>query len=303
MLNTDWSLFQLRIGTGKLADLGTQAIRVLKSRGVILPAGSRLERAVEIVSRLNTSPDIIRADDPKILRLTLEALRTVFQSFVICWTLTERPRRVVPFPAERLKYLGKGADLPAKDSKPWDTQFELMVGANLILGGADLEPQEPPDCTLLYHGRRVGVEAKRLTSLKGQKVRDGLRDAAKAFLNTTGEGFVAFNLDNWIEEFIPVTDPEEFGKAFDSQVREAHKQIQAASERRALLGAFVFGTRNEWRFGDGKPQLVWQNPMQLIGFGDEGSREHPDFLAFFGPLRERWEASMTELGRYLHPSP
>jgi hypothetical protein len=249
---------------------------------------------------MNAHHEIVRADDPKTLKLTLEALRNVLDAFVVVWTLDERPRRVNPFPLDRLRQLAKGAELPEDDSqtKPRDTQFELMTGANLILGGADIVPQDPPDYTLLYHGRRVGVEAKRLTSLNSERVGARLSEAAKAILKTTGEGFVALNLDGLIED-LSGESPEEVGGKFNHQLREAHEQIQESSERKALLGALIFGTWNEWRFGNGRPELRWQRPVQLIGFGDEGSLERAQFFEYFESFHGRWKASMGELGRLL----
>lgn len=260
-----------------------------------------MQRAIELTHRVNEGEVSIVAEDPDTATRVLESFRTLFETFVVTWTSTERPRRVDPFPIDRLKYLLEGADLPAEDSnqKARSTQFELLVGANLILGGTDIRPEEP-DYRLLYHGDYVGVAAKRVRSLNPDRVRGLLRDALDQFERYDCRGFIALNLDRWIVD-LASEDIREVGRLFNEQLQGAHKEIGKISGNERLLGAMIFTNWSRWCFDGPKPTIDWRAPAQFVGFGDT-LIEQRRFEEFFGPFRSRWEANMEELGRLLEPT-
>ena len=297
-----WSNFRLeRIGSGTLAARGREVVSLLRKRGVASPPENRLERAIRLTEQTNDGNVLIRADDPQTAARVLEAFRTLVEAFTVVWTLVERVRGVNPFPSERLAYLLQGADLPTEDANPKarNTQFELLVGATLVMGDADILPEEP-DYRLLYHGEYVGVAVKRLTSTKPNTLWGHLRDASHQIVAHGGKGFVAIGLDSWVSD-LDAEDVEEVGRKFNEQLQEAHAQLQKASERQALLGALIFANWSRWAFDGAKPTIDWRAPTQLIAFTDT-AQELGRVKDFYEPLRARYEASMAEMGKLLRPS-
>ncbi len=269
-------------------------LKRLSKLGVALPPSNRVARAIKIVQASNDGSIDIEAADSETQARILEAFRTLFEAFMIVYTATERPRQVNAFPNDRLRYLLRGADTPAEDSNPQprNTQFELVVGAVLVLGGADVRPEEP-DYLMLYHGDNVGVAAKRLTSLKPEAIRGRIREAARQIRNANTRGFVALNLDSWITD-LGRDDPEEVGKNFNQQIWAAHQQLDSMSDREALLGAMIYGYWTRWLFEDATPQLDFRTATQSIAFTKD-QEEVERARAFFEPLGERFEHGLRKL--------
>ena len=293
-----WSNFRLdRIGSGNLAVRGQEVLRVLEGRGIRIPPTNRIQNAINLTEKANRGEVLIRPEDPQTERV-LEAFRTLLESFQIVWTLIERPRQPDPFPNERLEYLLRGADMPSEETntKARNTQFELLVGSSLIMGGAAVIADEP-DYHLLFHGEYVGVAVKRLTSTRPSALRKALSDGADQIGRHTERGFIVVNLDSWITDLSP-QKVEEVGQNFQRQLRDAYTQLESLSYKEALLGVIIFGNWSRWRFGGEKPIIDWRAPSQLIGFCDT-QEEIEKFSSFFEPLRTRYEDSMAELGKLL----
>jgi hypothetical protein len=202
----------------------------------------------------------------------------------------------------KLGCFGQGADASFLDANPLprNIQFELVAGAYFVLGGADLRPEEP-DYTLLYHGRRVGLAVKRLTSLSANTLKTRLREAADQLLASSLEGFAVVNLDGWLTD-LSADSSDDIGVMFVEQLRDAYRPIQrVVRSRHALRGVLIFGT---WvrcvRVGKQR-QLLWKSPFQFLGFG-ENTTENEAFLEYFSTLRLRWEASFRELADLLQPA-
>ena len=113
-----------------LAYRGRRTIAARTALELRAPAGNRLARAVKTIEALVAGKIRPREDEPEQQLRTLEAMRTVFEAFLVVWTRAERPRRANPLPNERLRYLFEGADLPTADHNPKarSTQFELTHG-------------------------------------------------------------------------------------------------------------------------------------------------------------------------------
>lgn len=302
MLETPWRHFQLeRVGSGALAAQGRNAIKALAQRGVVLPANGRLERAIQRIERVNDAPELLHSmsDDDAIL--LLEATRDVFDAFLVAYAAIERPRSVNPFPAERLVCFGYGADLAKGEPDPWarNTQFEVVVGAHFLLGGADVLPVEP-DYSLLYNGRRVGLAVKRVTSVKPDTLVTRLKGAVDQIGGTFGEGFAVVNLDGWITDLSGGT-LEEVGAQFQIQLREAHRAMLKVVPKAELRGIIILGTWLRWLRVDGKRRLEWRSPFQFIGLADD-DKDEKEFMEYMDGLRARWENSMSELSVHLAPS-
>lgn len=302
MLDTQWRHFQLeRVGSGALAAQGRNAAKALARRGIVLPANGRLERAIQRIERVNDAPELLHSMSDADAALLLEATRDVYDAFLVAYAAVERPRRVNPFPPDRLVCFGQGADSPKGEANPWarNTQFEVVVGAHFLLGGADVQAEEP-DYSLLYNRRRVGLAVKRLTSLKPGTLVTRLKEAVEQISDTFGEGFAVVNMDSWITN-LSGGSPEEVGAQFQSQLREAYRGMLKVVPKMELRGIIILGTWLRWQRIDGRRQLEWRNPFQFIGLADD-EKDEAEFLQYMENLRARWENSMSELSVHLAPS-
>ena len=294
-----WIQFQIPgINTRVLARRGRQALALLKHRGLRLAVSNRLERAIALLDELNDGRIIPTESEPEVQTRSLEALRTVFEGFVVLWTLTQRPRSTDVFPNQRLKSLLEGAETIEADKNPWarNTQFELIVGAAMVLGGATIVPEEP-DYRFLYHGDWVGLPVKRLTSTSQAALRAALRDAAGQLQRARLRGFVAVNLDSWISD-LGVGTAGEVGQRFNEQLRGAHRELQNQSEREVLLGALVYGQASKWVFGSERPSIEWRTGTQHLTFRAD-PEDWERARQYFEPLQERLARGMEELGQLL----
>ena len=199
--NSGWSVSASgRMSPGALAAQGRVIIAELKKRGLRVPPSNRLERAIQIVERLN-DPSVLAEATEEELKRGREAFRTLWEAFVICYAAWERKRDSHPIPLERLSCLLRGSDEADTDSNTAarNEQFELYVAASLLLGGAEVLPGEP-DFRLLYHGEHAGLAVKRVRSLKVATLRDALRDAASQIAKSAEHGIIILNLDSWLAE-------------------------------------------------------------------------------------------------------
>jgi len=259
-----------------------------------------LSRAIKFIDAINDAPDLISPNDPATNETFLESLRTLIDSLMVVWCLRERPRRVNPFPADRLQMLLEGADLASADTntRPRDIQFELSVGSFFIMGGADIRPVEP-DYDLLFHMERLGIAVKRLSSIKPARVLQRLRKATRQIETSTGTGFVAMNLDSWIND-LGADNVEGVGEQFNAQLQDAHREIAKVSGRDALRGVLVLANWSQWSFDGPKPQIEYRNPTQFIPFGDPEDENVAQCLDFMDGVRARFDASLGEISRLMY---
>ena len=298
MLGTPWQNFQVTgIGSGALETRGTDVIRLLGERGVKISPGNRLERAVNRVREVNKDPSLLESMSDSDADLLLHASRDIFDAFVVTWTLIEKPQYAYLFPNDKLAKLFEGADSPLLDanSTPRNIQFELVVGAHFALGDATLLAEEP-DYVLAYGTKAVGIAVKRLSSVKPAALESRLRDGAGQIQKHTDHGFVAVNLDAWIED-LSGADADAVGTQFEQQVREAYGRIaKVAKLKDHLMGVLVFGTWLRWQRVEGQRTLQWRNPFQFLGFADSSSDE-AIFDEYFSGLRRAWEHNFSQLAK------
>jgi hypothetical protein len=292
--NSGWENFaSWSVSPSKLARRGEEVLNHLERRGIRIPPGNRVQRAIEITDQLNSTEALAKAT-PDQLSTASEAFRTLWEVFFICYTKIERPRQSEAISNEGLAALLRGADTPIGESKstPRDTQFELLTAAMFILGGADVKPGEP-DLRFLYHGRYVGIAAKRVRSLQTATLRDALRDAARQIQGATKVGFVAMNLDTRLQE-LDTSGASTVGASFNAQVHDAHQQLFDISEKEAILGGLLFGTFFGWNLERAIPRMEFYMPFQIQSFTmtDEDVRRTREF---FEPWRARLAASIAEV--------
>lgn len=277
-------------------------LRLLGERGVLLTPNGRLGRAVERIAAVNRDPATLHTMDDAEAALLLEANRDVYDAFIATYALIERPREPPSMSLEKFLCFEEGADLPAHDGNPGarNTQFELLSGAHLILGGGEITPVEP-DYSLEYGGARVGVAVKRLTSINPNTLNTRLRGAADQLAGTYGTGFVVLNLDGWLTN-LDFDKAEEVGRQFETDLLEAYKPLARVGGRRpAVLGFIILGTWLSWHKDGGHRSLVWKGPFQVIGLAD--SDEAKGRLdSYFEGFSRTWQASMTAAGALLAPA-
>ena len=291
------------VSPGLLAQRGQEVMEHFRDAGIRIPPGNRLERAVKRLEGAN-QPDRLEQLDDQGLAEVAEALKTVWDAFLVTETWKSRPRRRNPFTNDRLACFLAGADLPGSDSspKPRSTQFELFVTAQLVLGGADVRPDEP-DLTFLYHGEYVGVAAKRLTKKKRQTVADRIRGARHQLRDNKVKGFIALNLDSWTNDLHIVEDPESYGRRFNAVLQEAHQEFAKTPEEEFVLGALIFNHSVGWiRDAAGVLTLRWSEGSQWLRF-TEDPEEEERAEEFFGPLVERMRNGLHEAAEYVKPRP
>jgi hypothetical protein len=298
--SSPWSNPQIPgIRSSLLALRGREVLERLGARGLRVPQPNRINNAVRLTEDLNAGRLVLRPEDAKLQRRALEAFRTIFEAFVIVWAAEERKRRVNAFPNDRLARLLEGAELPSDDRNPLarNTQFELYVGASLVLGGLEALPSEP-DYRTVYWGETIGIPAKRLTSVKPETLRGQLRAGARQLATHGLRGLVALSLDPWVDDLSGDT-AEEVGQKFNTQIQLAHQKLQEQSEKRAVMGAIIFANWSQFRFDAEKPVLDWRTPTQIIAFTD--TQEELDRVrAFQDGWRARYENSLAELGALLN---
>jgi len=270
-----------------LAARGRQILDKLADRRIRIPAGNRIEQAIRLTDEANASSDTLREQPEAELYRFREAFRTLLESFIIVHTIYDRPRQTAWYNDEMLSRLLRGASTEKDDKNPHarNTQFELLVAASLVLGGADIR-QEEPDFSMLFHGKRVGIAVKRVRSLKTETLRSELVDAARQIRDSTRTGFVAANLDSRINELDTSSDLDRLGKSFQEQVSVAHDTMHEISEREAVIGYMFYGSWFGWALDGEMPRLEFHVPAQIRCFTTNAAQTARCF-EFFGPLHQR----------------
>ena len=291
-----WQVYEsVRLSPSVLAARGRQILDKLADRRIRIPAGNRIEQAIRLTDEANASSDALREQPEAELYRFREAFRTLLESFIIVHTIYDRPRQTAWYNDEMLSRLLRGASTEKDDKNPHarNTQFELLVAASLILGGADIRHEEP-DFSMLFHGKRVGIAVKRVRSLKTETLRRELVDAARQIRDSTRTGFVAANLDSRINELDTSSDLDRLGKSFHEQVSVAHDTMHEISEREAVIGYMFYGSWFGWALDGEMPRLEFHVPAQIRCFTTNAAQTARCF-EFFGPLHQRHSRGLATI--------
>jgi hypothetical protein len=258
-----------RVNTNTLAERGREVLTHLKQRGIALPHGNRLQVAISTIDRLNANLIVPTPEDPSACRATTEALRTLWEAFFIMHAALARDWHPNPFPNETLRYLLEGAPDASDDTNPLprSKQFELYVAAWLATGRAEVRSGEP-DLRLLYYGTYLGIAAKRLQTTGTVRLLKIMKEGGKQLAQQGMRGFVALNLDAYMDSLDSTAVGEDLGASFNASVAEAHRQMLRLNDRPAVIGVMLLGYRCDWLFGDGRPTLRWVYPFQVYAFSD-----------------------------------
>ncbi len=295
-----WNDFQLpRVSTHKLARRGEEVLERIARAGVTVPSDNRIARAVHAMDRLN---DLCRSgrdvdpDDIERQQILIEAHRLLVESLMIVVARWERRTGPTTITNGHLSALLDGSDLPRTDfDHPRNLQFEAYVGASLALSGLNVRYAEP-DFVIDYYRSELGIAAKRLTSRKPERLYDRLREATNQLRDADRQGYVAVNLDNWIDEPLRSEEPAEVGRQFVGELGAAYRELAKVSSRPALNGAMIFASWNVWDFSGSRSRFALRSAEQVVALTDD-EQDVVKATSLFAPAKARLRNSMREIGR------
>jgi hypothetical protein len=190
-----------------------------------------------------------------------------------------------------LEYLLAGDDVTrGRDTRPWDVQFELFTAAWLILGGTEVTPGEP-DLRLLYGRARVGIAAKRVSSLQPKQLKERVKSAVGQIQETKQPGFIALNLDSRFANLDPVQARACLIPEFDRRFDELHEHARYYAREPLVIGVMSFGYTAAWSAipaPTGVPQLYRTAPFRWLAFDDA-----PGGKALFDAFAQGWEGRIS----------
>lgn len=215
------------------------------------PRGNRLLKAQALIRDVNAGAIRVDKDDDAALERLTDAQWTILEQYMIARAIGKRGRVLSPVELFKLESMLSGADTENEDRNPLarNTQFELYVAANLVMGGVSTRLAEP-DLRFDYNGLEVGLAAKRVRSSK-QLVKRA-KDAVRQIRNSGIPGFVALNVDVLLKAV--GGNPTSTEQLDDRLV--AIKQINGIlSQHEGVVGSLVFARDARWEFGDEKPSF------------------------------------------------
>jgi hypothetical protein len=228
------------LGSGALAGRLSCSLDVLPRLGVTVPGQCRPRNALKFFRSTSEDPTLVRVGDPEFEQLLQAHDRTARDLFTIVYVAGEDRRNPdTPFTPAKLSACLYGPDLDeGRDGESRNTQFELITAATLRLGGAAVF-QGKPDLQAEVAGQRVGIEAKRVRSLRDDQFERNVDDAVGQIESSGLPGYLAFNVDRYFRNVDPRLAEEElltqFGAVFDSL------RYRRADYHPMVLGAILFG--------------------------------------------------------------
>jgi hypothetical protein len=298
---TSWSAGEpFGVGSSGMVRTGEWLVEKLPSLGVTVPAGSRLQLARKLITAVDHRRIRVRADDAKILRRVEDAQRTLTEYYIITRALVNRPNRVTPAVREKLNVMLGGAESPMDDRRSLarDTQFEMYVFAQLLMGGTDVRIGEP-DMQFHYGTETVGLAAKRLSSPKQleRRVLDAADQIEKEGGDRPNRGFVAANLDVFVVDVggpKNEEDLQERGRRINEALAPVHALDHHFEFRTKILGVMTFGHSAHWDFSGQTPRYSAGFIRQVKRFTDN-DRDAAFAQVFFDGLSARINNELAQL--------
>jgi hypothetical protein len=286
----------VRPGSGAMVESADWVIRSLPKIGVNVSAGSRLLLARRLLGRVHARDIKLDPGDLPTLKRVADAQRTVTEFFIILRAMQNRRVPLISELLDKLTLMLGGSDLEDSDTKSLarDTQFELYVMAQFIMGGATVKLGEP-DLRLLFGTDMIGVAIKRLSSRK--QLRKRVLDAADQIESRGGRGFIAVNLDRFVSSVGGPTEAESLenrGREYNKNIAELHELLPLFAERPQILGILNFGFSAHWDFNGEIPRHSAGFFRQVLRFTD--SQEEIDHAnRYFETLSARIQNELQQL--------
>lgn len=256
-----------------------------------MPEHSRPVQALQLLQKVNDSPELLRSRDPMLLEQLAATHRTAWQTFLIMYAASLVRHFRTPFTPQKLAYLLAGDDMTkGRDTEPWDIQFELFIAAWLILGGCEVTPGEP-DLRLLYGREQVGIAAKRVSSLKPKQLKERVKSAVGQIQASGLRGFIALNLDSRFGDLDPEQAHSRLFAEFDRRFDQLNQHARYFAHEERVVGVMSFGYAASWSRAEDPetiPQLYRSEPFRWFAFGDT-----PNERAQFEEFVRGWQGRMA----------
>lgn len=227
----------LNVGSGRMIETADWLITTLQHMGVSVLPSARLFAARRLIQDVDSFKTLLHSEEPAILRRVAEAQRTLTEFYIVVRAIESRPSILDASFLAKLQQMMGGAESAEDDKKSLarDTQFELYVLAQFLMGGATVSLGEP-DVRFDFGRENVGVAVKRLSSNK--RLENRLRAGARQIEDGAGRGFVAINLD----PFVSGTGAPRFaekiaerGAAFNRNIAPLHTLLPLFAHKHNVL--------------------------------------------------------------------
>lgn len=284
-----------RVGSTGLVRLADATLRAFQARGVPLPPGNRVQGAADLIRDSHEQRRPVTRDDPKTAALVAEAIRDMWDFYLIARTL---PRERDADLDGKLKVMLRAASATPGDGSntPRDLQFESLAAAVFAMADLPTRPAEP-DLRFMLEGREWGVAVKRVRS--ANQLAKRTTHARKQIEAQGLQGLVVVNVDAFLGD-VPVSGAAaEIGRKFDADVARLHRLLPDLASQRSLLGIVAMGRVVGWEFEEPKPRLFHPWILQTRAFGEEGDTEADVVEALFRRLQHRAGERMDEALREL----
>ena len=209
--------------------LAEWALARMADFGVKIPAGNRLQRAVKLLSEVESGRRKLTQVDEELLVRVAEAQLTIKQMYLITRSMGSRPGQIDPLRQFKLREMLGGQDIEDQEKKPIarNTQFELFVAALMTMGGATVLLGEP-DIRMKNGLLDVGIAAKRLSSPQKRAFLDRVQEGGRQILRQGGEGFVAVNIDSTVKRREDIGDKREVVEHQIERFRSCVKNLNSS---------------------------------------------------------------------------
>lgn len=252
----------------------------LAAAGVTVQADNRIAQAARTIRDAKHQGSSLSTGDAARFHVLTEAHRTILETYAISCALDVDAAGMV----DKLGWLLKGSGDPRYDSNPTarNTQFELVVAAVLRLAGIPLIRIAEPDIQIDGPGGSFGLAVKRVTSKRKKTWQTRVTEASRQLRRQGLNGFLAFNLDNHLQDLPADGDKRATNDALVAAVTTLVGMIPLATEGPHILAVIGFGTAIGWRFRPGEDASVgvrclcnihWIAPVELRRYIERFSYE------------------------------
>jgi len=285
------------LGSRGIVKRGLYALAVFKHLGVNPAASSRLPSAVKLLRALNDEK--ANLCDALTLERTTSAQKTIWEFFVIAYIAELRRSRALQlFPREKLDLALSGAEVESDDRNHLhrNTQFELYTTALLAAGGAEVSVGEP-DIALTIGHKVYGIAAKRMRSLSPSKIEERMLDGARQVAASTGEGYVAVNVDAYFTGHGLSAIEEERHRLLSEKVGLVQNvYLRHFGPFKHVRGVLIFGHLSAWDMSRDPPHhsTVYSTSYQLFN-DEERPGDYERESAFWAGYSARLDRQLTYL--------
>lgn len=279
-----------------LAERLNQSLELLAKWGVSVPPTGRHLRAVQ---RLRAAKASISALDERERSAIENAHRTAWETFLITVATDQRKRKLKDdlFTHSQLSQMMHGAEVEGtRSTEARDIQFELLVGAELQLGGVDVFGGEP-DLRFKYGYETVGLAAKRVRSTAAKQLEIHIAKAVKQIHKSALRGWIALNIDSRLGEIELGRAEVDLIREFDSIFDSVHQRLDEYRSDPSIIGFMIFGYASAWLptpTSNGEPRLHTVSPVRRVGLIEDAGEE-----LLFGEFLSGWESRLNNRLRIL----